>query len=332
MKLQKLKDRVLAILSRMVGNSENRSNTEIPETRPRDLPLHRLGVLAWLADAPLFIDKERVAGFYDAVVRPEGRQGTTVISLERYEGQMTKLDGALEGEVSVSELITTLLPFLDVKGKGSAGAGHEWTGSETRGRTVELHPIETPQRQLVQLALHYLTNLPKRMKVVSEPWQAGWYDDKFIKAVPRALVFLDFPPHTKFIPMAAEVDKGRVVTIYDKLKSGTERVPEFPDFSDKDYAVKEEEYWNWFDTTFNPKVAMETVEKVIAEGGRIQWIAYRVPLNDQNSLHVDISGRGEFDTGTFAYNLIKRGFSHGLRIVGTLKSEPDLDVLAIFEK
>ena len=39
-----------------------------------------------------------------------------------------------------------------------------------------------------------------------------------------------------------------------------------------------------------------------------------------------------FSLGYFAYNFIKRGFKHGLRLVGTLKSEPDMNVLAIYEK
>lgn len=314
------------------------SKTAASGAQGQGLSLEETGIsLAWLADAPLFIDKDQVAGFYDAVVRPEGTRGKTVISLERYRGQKTKLEGAVEGEVAVSKLITTLLPFLDVKMKASVSGGVEGDSSETQGETIELHPIETPQRQLVQLTLHYLTNLPKRMKVCTEPHRSGWYDDRFIKAIPRALVFLDFPPLTKFIPMAAEVDKGHVVTIYDKLEGrGGERPPEYPGrhsfATDEDYRAARGSYWKWFETNFNSKVAMEAVEKVIADGGRIQWIAYRVPLNDQDPLHLDISGRGEFDTGTFAYNLIKRGFNHGLRIVGTLKSEPDLNVLAIFEK
>jgi hypothetical protein len=301
--------------------------------------------LAWLADAPLFIDKDQIAAFYDAVVRPEGRRGKTVISLERYEGQTTKLEGAVEGEISVSKLITTLLPFLDVKAKASAGAEHEEAGSETRGQTVELYPIETPQRQLVQLTLHYLTNLPKRMKVVTDPTRPGWCDQEFISGLPRALVFLDFPgwnedkglPGTKFIPMAAEVDKGEVVTVYDQLKSSRgESPPAAPErhscASQQEYDAAWIDYWAWFEKNFSSKVATETLEKVIASGGRIQWIAYRVPLPHQGVLHLDICGRGEFDTGTFAYNLIKRGYKHGLRVVGTLKSEPDLNVLAIFEK
>ena len=322
------------------------SKTESPEVLSQGPSLQETTIsLAWLADAPLFIDTDQVAAFYDAVVRPEGRRGTTVISLERYRGQTTKLEGAIEGEVSVSELIATLLPFLDVKGKVSAGAAYEHATSEKRGETVEFHPIETPQRQLVQLTLHYLTNLPKRMKVVTNPTMPGWYDREFISGIPRALVFLDFPgydkeknfPGTKFIPMAAEADKGKVITIYDQLKSskgeGPPAAPERQNFAtDEEYGSAWSEYWAWFDRNFSSKTATETLEKVIAKGGRIQWIDYRVPLPDQWPLHLHVCGRGQFDTGTFAYNVIKRGFNNGLRVVGTLKSKPDLNVLAIFEK
>src|SRR5215213_931375 len=78
------------------------SKATVPGVLAQEPSLHETGTsLAWLADAPLFIDKEQVAGFYDAVVRPEGRRAKTVISLERYEGQTTKLEGAVEGEISV---------------------------------------------------------------------------------------------------------------------------------------------------------------------------------------------------------------------------------------
>jgi len=315
------------------------SKATVPGVLAQEPSLHETGTsLAWLADAPLFIDKEQVAGFYDAVVRPEGRRAKTVISLERYEGQTTKLEGAVEGEISVSTLITTLLPFLDVRAKVSAGAGHEQAGSETRGETIELHPIETPQRQLVQLTLHYLTNLPKRMKVVADPRQPGWHEQEFISALPRALVFVDFPEGTTFVPMAAEVDKGKIVTIYDQLRGpGGESPPtSYPErhsyATDQECSAARTDYWSWFESNFSPKRAMETVETVIASGGRIQWIDYRVPLPRRHPLHLHVCGRGQFDTGTFAYNLIMRGFDHGLRVVGTLKSQPDLNVLAIFEK
>jgi hypothetical protein len=78
---------------------------------------------------------------------------------------------------------------------------------------------------------------------------------------------------------------------------------------------------------------MLAVEKASAELGRIQWIDYRVPVTAEgDTLHLHVCAEGKFDTGVFAYNFVKRGYKHGLRLVGTLKSEPDMDVLAIYEK
>jgi hypothetical protein len=49
------------------------SKTEITENSTQGITLDETGTsLAWLADAPLFIDRDQVAGFYDAVVRPAG--------------------------------------------------------------------------------------------------------------------------------------------------------------------------------------------------------------------------------------------------------------------
>ena len=42
--------------------------------------------------------------------------------------------------------------------------------------------------------------------------------------------------------------------------------------------------------------------------------------------------RGDYDTGVFSYGIIRRGERFGLRIVGSLKSQPALNVLAIYEK
>jgi hypothetical protein len=82
---------------------------------------------------------------------------------------------------------------------------------------------------------------------------------------------------------------------------------------------------------------MDTLEDVVRTGGsRLRWIDYRIPLFKngvfKQTAHLHISGHGKYDTGTFAYNLIRRGHRHGVRMVGTLKSAPDINVLAIFEK
>jgi hypothetical protein len=50
------------------------------------------------------------------------------------------------------------------------------------------------------------------------------------------------------------------------------------------------------------------------------------------SSHLDVSARGDYDTGIFAYNFIRGGERYGLRIVCRLKSQPALNVLAAYEK
>jgi len=59
----------------------------------------------------------------------------------------------------------------------------------------------------------------------------------------------------------------------------------------------------------------------------------QVPLTlDGDTLHLHIVPSANYDTGVFAYNFVKRGYKHGLRLVGTPQSEPDMNVLAIYEK
>jgi hypothetical protein len=78
---------------------------------------------------------------------------------------------------------------------------------------------------------------------------------------------------------------------------------------------------------------MVAVEEASSHKGRIRWIDYRLPVTRAgDTLHLHVCPAGRYDTGVFAYNLIKRGFKHGLRLVGTLKSEPDMNVLAIYDK
>ena len=78
---------------------------------------------------------------------------------------------------------------------------------------------------------------------------------------------------------------------------------------------------------------MSEIEKSGTKNGKIRWIDYRLPLNDEgDSLHLHVHPFEKYDTGDLAYNFVKRGFKHGIRIVGTLKSEPDMNVLAIYEK
>jgi hypothetical protein len=100
------------------------------------------------------------------------------------------------------------------------------------------------------------------------------------------LAFIDVPPGTMFLPQAAELDCGRVVTFFDAL---TERL-------------------------------------------QPRWIDYKMTFATGDELNLHVIAYGDYDTGVLAYNLIRRGWRYGLRIVGSLKSQPALNVLAIYDK
>jgi hypothetical protein len=325
-------------------------NTEKQDNTPSD-GLKLWPSLLWLADAPLFIDEKLVDRFYDAIVQPQGEQMST--TLEVSEEKTNKLSATLElgVKVSPSSLLTSLshfLPFLSVEAHGDATGSAEHGSAKTQSRSIELHTIKTPQRQLVNLALHYLINQPERMYLKGDPADTSWREPQFIAAVPRAIVFLDLPGQdaqadsvamsvtTKLIPMAAEFSNGNVIRLFDQMRSQNGRESPPPHPSSHDPATQQsarQQYWQWFDTNFNATQAMEIIEDAASSNGRIRWIDFRLPISsDGGTLHLHLCPAEAYDTGSFAYQLVKRGFKHGLRIVGTLKSEPDLNVLAIYEK
>ena len=319
------------------------SNSLMSEEKVKDSFLETPGgrSLAWLADAPMFIDGEQVSALYNAVAKPEHETGKITLSLK--DKKQFQVEGKVSAEVEagLAPWLKTIFPFLDAKGKvgGEVKAGGEM--DKEKGSEIELLPIDTPQRQLVQLALHYLITLPHRTRVVGSLDQTDWLEESFYRALPRGLVFVEFPPETKFVPMATEVEAGGVQIIYSDLMKAfvgpKEKIPTYPEpayCKDKpeELAEMRRSYWGFFREHFSSTLAMEAVEKKVAQGGGlVHWIDYRVPLGDgMPYLHLSVCGHGRYDTGTFAYRLVKRGFKHGLRMVGTMKSEPAMNVLAIF--
>ena len=160
---------------------------------------------------------------------------------------------------------------------------------------------------------------------------------------------------TTLVPTAAEFADGSVVSLYERLRGSRERPPRYPqrdltwsqlgeyydvpdaheagDRVGDDVLVARESYWNWFRENFDPKSAIQTIEEASAEHGRVEWIDFRLPYTQAgDTLHLHVQGRQTYNTGTFAYNLVKRGYEHGVRLVGTVKSGPDMDVLAVYER
>jgi hypothetical protein len=290
--------------------------------------------LKWLSDAPMFIDENQVNRFYDAIARPEYSEEKFTTALN--DSQKTKINGKLKLEVEAEDplsLLSTVFPFLP---KGSADVGGSRENGTNQSNSTTYNVIHNAERKLEKLTFHYLIEETDRIQFVDNLAHETWRNPDSIKKVPRLLTFLDLPKEKPIIPTAAEFENGEIVLLYEKLlKKDGRTPPHYPEKATEEKFLEQQrkEYWQWFEADFSPTTAMLAVEEAASDNGKLRWIDYRLPLNNEgDTLHLHINPREEYDTGTFAYKFIKRGYKHGLRLVGTLKSEPDMNVLAIYEK
>ena len=287
---------------------------------PPDLP--------WLADSPMFIDGQQIGAFYDAVVGPAFRTVELQITAGRTEqAQKTVVGSATAG-------LSSLFPWL--KAEAQVQVGRSTMREEQDGQSIVLRPVESAARQLVQLSLHYLVNQPSRICAADQ--QTPLPDAAAIGASPRMIAFVDVPRGARFLPQAAELNDGRVVTFFspliEKLKRDGGTLPgTYPRTTETEAGNQQRDaYWDWFAEHWNADEAVKVVEDAIGDGGRPRWIDYRMAFGTGQELHLHVVARGDYDTGVFAYGIIRRGERFGLRIVGSLKSQPALNVLAIYEK
>lgn len=298
--------------------------------------------LGWLRDAPLFIDEIGVARLYESVVRPNATEGPRTIAVQRGMETSGKASGQVEGKIGLGAI-------WDLLGLGAAEAkvqaGGEVARKNLKGQhdTITLHPISTPERKLVQITAVYLANYPERLRSPKDPSDLSKLTRGEILDTPRLLVFLDLPGmmepggvSLKIIPTAAEFEGGKIHLLYKDIEEALQKPsPPYPD-RESDAAVrasKEREYWSFFQTEYSATQAIVAIENASSKHGRLRWIDYRLPLDAQgNTLHLHVSPNGAWDTGVLAYHFVRRGYKHGVRLVGTLKSEPTMDVLAIFGK
>ena len=288
--------------------------------------------LLWLADAPLFIDEKQVDAFYDAVLQPDYEE------IGRSFARSVSANTTIGTQLTVGAVFPPL-----VKAEGEASLGHERGSGEESGS--DWNRVANPYRRLLGLVLRYATEPSLRSRLLfvngdrcvdAGETEVDLAAPDYPRKSPRAMVMLEVPPDTKFIPAALEVEgTGSVVTIYKtfatrlEARDGTPPQPKYKSGSDAASKKARSEYWNWFVDHYDRQIALEVVEEAV-KSGAISWIAYRIPLQGE-FVHLHLAGRGRYDTGTFGYQLLARGNRHGLRIVGRLKPEPDINVLAAFE-
>jgi hypothetical protein len=118
------------------------------------------------------------------------------------------------------------------------------------GQSIVLQPVESAARQLVQLSLHYLVNQPGRICAAGR--ETPLPDAAAIGASPRMVVFVDVPPGARFLPQAAELNDGRVVTFFgpliEKLKRDCGTLPgAYPHTTATEVGRRQRDaYWGWF--------------------------------------------------------------------------------------
>lgn len=358
--MQRLPRKVQEVFGRMDNDRpvENQPSADAPKSEVDEFVGTNLG---WLADSPLFIDEDRIESFYNAVVNPSYRQEGVKLQVTKNTSDRIKTNFGVTGKLSLGslgELFAGLLPTAEAGAE--ARREREQFKAEEEFNEIILRPINTAQSQLVQLTLHYLVNQPERLFIVddlSEPEKRSnssskgfWRDPQTISKVPRQLVFLNLPSRkeardhedvltTKLIPITIEFDNGEVEFLYERLKGDQEWPPTYPEDLEEELELEELarkrniEYWQKFEQDFSPRRSMMAIEEAAKGRGRIRWITYRVPLSKEgHTIHLSISPAEKYDTGTFIYTLIRHGYEHGLRLVGTLRSEPSMNVLAIYEK
>lgn len=163
--------------------------------------------LSWLADSPLFIDSQQVGAFDDAVVGPAFRTVQLQISTDRNERREKSLD------VRLGAKLRALFPWLQVD--ADVTVGKAVTSNRQEGESIILQPVESATRELVKLSLHYLVNQPDRIRFVGT--QSRLPEMEAISVSPRMIAFIDASAGTEFLPLAAELNNGRVVTFFDPL-------------------------------------------------------------------------------------------------------------------
>jgi len=290
----------------------------------------------FLADAPLFIDVPQVIGLYDAIFRPEFEVASRTRSRSDTKAEELSEELNITGEVAIPTIF-----------KISAARK---TGSKIEMTTTRVDPLTetavlSPETRLEKLVNVYAYSYPDRLFRIdsrcisltdltgkSLDWQEA--EDNLNEPGVRPLIFFDLDKGSRFIPMFAELHTGWRVELHKQLiRSAPKRrtVPVYPARGSVDYEESRMIYWNAFDST----IAMEIVEKATQSGGRIDWIDFRIVGLDRDvsvPIHLHLSPRGQFPTGTFAYQLIRRGENHGIRLLGTLKKGEDVNVLAIYER
>ena len=311
-------------------------------TNAIDVRVDVLGAFWFLVDAPMFMDTPLIERFHDAVLRPEHivvKENETTSAKEEKQRKI-RIEAKGKGDI---------VPFvvgMALKGRFDSRFTRENAASLGR----ELSIPRTSERLVEEIVAFYLAYFPERVVIVdpvngkvSHVVDERALDYSHLDAIcnvpgPRPIILIEAPKGAKIMPMAGEFADGKVEVVYDELIQALSTSDEPMRRIDSELSVeKKAERWKELIGRFKAPVAMKVLEAAGKDhnGSRFEWIDFRMAWGEGGTpspLHLHVCPRGQYSMGTFAHAFVRRGQSNGVRILGTLKTGGDINVLAIYER
>lgn len=295
--------------------------------------------LWWLTDVPTFMDDQLVDRLYSATIRPEYVLLQSSESAERSQTKSSTSEYEASGELSIPAFW---------KFGGKAGVTKEAGQTLTHGAQVTKQFVHTAERRLQDIIAHYGEHHPDRL-LFDQPGQPGltdltgrrldWAEAQTLidRAGPRPLLFAELDRLVPIIPMAGGTQAGATVLLsdlmIDELKKLDRPIPDWPSDRDPDAARKKTEHWDAFLASYDNWAATRVVDHGFGSEHRLEWIDFRLKVNTRDKpIHIHFATLGKHHCGEFAYNIVRRGYKEGLRLVGRLKRGCDVNVIALYER
>jgi hypothetical protein len=319
--------------------------------------------LWFLADTPMFVDGVLISRLYDAVFRPEveiaSHSDADTKELAGKVSAIAKASG--EAQIQVPPWLAAFgLDVAKAKAAFEASASGEGSKRNANTATSTYLVVKSDERYLEKVVSLYVQKYRRRLFWVSGNLDGGrslaephrhltWQEmeGELDKPGPRPLVILDFPKGSKLMPTYGELANAKgCPLVADYLAKRVKNqegyaMPRYPsgDMTMEDRTNKRREYWQQVHHGFDSQAVQQTVEAAAGEEkSRFDWIDFRalVDLDQVPALreppHLHFVSRGEHSTGTFAYQMVRRADRFGIRMIGTLKSGQDINVMAVYER
>jgi hypothetical protein len=124
--------------------------------------------------------------------------------------------------------------------------------------------------------------------------------------------------------MAGGTEAGKTVILsaamIDEMSKRGGSIPDFPADNDVEAQLKKAEHWEALMRHYDNREAMRIVDHGFGSDHRIEWIDFRLKVNTRKRpIHIHFAAAGKYHAGEFAYNIVRRGFKEGLRLVGRFK-------------